>query len=159
MKKLIKSFVLACVLQAFGIVGYGQSVTVADLIRLTVLSHQEAAQFISTQRHFKVSKPVVKNGVTISQFSNEAYLLSELIIKGELRDKNNKVHPSINYDFKPPMYVNSIVSQLKALGYTLISKQSDAIKQVWVFDNGRYLVTIHAYGEPILPANVEIHGK
>jgi hypothetical protein len=136
-----------------------QSLTVADLIRLTVLSQQEAAQFISTQKHFKVLKPLVKNGITMSQFSKEGYLQSELVLKSEFQDQKGSVHPSVNYDFKPPMYVNGIIAQLKALGFTMTSKQSDATKQVWLFDNGRYAVSIHAFGEAVLPANVEIHSK
>jgi len=159
MKRIFKIAIATCIFQIAAMAVYSQTLSVSDLIRLTVLSHQEAAQFISTQKHFKIIKPIVKNGVTLSQFSNEAYLLSELVIKGEFRDKNNVVHPSLNYDFKPPMYVNTIVSQLKAMGYTLTTRQSDATKQVWVFDNGRYLVSIHAYAEAVLPANVEIHKK
>ncbi|MBW4888887.1 hypothetical protein KXQ82_04145 [Mucilaginibacter sp. HMF5004] len=159
MNKLFKTLALTCTLPLLCFTAKSQTVSVADLIRLTVLSHKEAAQFISTQRHFKVLKPVVTNGITISQYSKEGDFNSELIVKNEFQDKKGIMRPSINYDFKPAMYVNTIISQLKALGFTLTSKQSDAMKQVWIYDNGRYLVSIHAFGEALLPANVEIHGK
>jgi hypothetical protein len=159
MKRIIKAAIVVCVFQMTIMAAHSQTLSVADLIRLTVLSHQEATQFISTQKHFKVLKPAIKNGITISQFSKDGYMQSELVLKSEFQDQKGLVHPSINYDFKPPMYVNGIISQLKVLGFNMTSKQSDATKQVWVFDNGRYVVSIHAFGESVLPANVEIHSK
>jgi hypothetical protein len=159
MKNTIRTIIITCVFQIACLAAHSQSLTVADLIRLSALSHPEATQFISTQKHFKVLKPLVKNDITISQFSKEGNMQSELVLKSEFRDQKGLIHPSINYDFKPPMYVNSIISQLKTLGFTLTSKQSDATKQVWLFENSRFAVSIHAFGEAALPANVEMHMK
>jgi hypothetical protein len=159
MKDTIRIIIATCFFQMLCLAANSQSLSVADLIRLSALSHQEATQFISTQKHFKVLNPLVKNDITISQFSKEGYMQSELVLKSEFRDQKGLIHPSINYDFKPPMYVNGIISQLKVLGFTLASKQSDATKQVWLFENSRFAVSIHAFGEAMLPANVELHGK
>ena len=159
MNKTISIIMITFAFQMTCLAAHGQSLTVADLIRLSVLSQQEATQFISSAKHFKVLKPLVNNGITISQYSKEGVMQSELVLKSEFQDPKGSVHSSLNYDFKPPMYVNGIISQLKTLGFTLLSKQSDTNKQVWVFDNGRYAVSIHAFGEALLPANVEIHSK
>jgi len=137
-----------------------QSLNVDDLIKLTSMNYEQANMYLIREKHYTALPIINAKGTTVAQFSkNGLNGITELVIKSEWQDEQNVAHPFVHYDVRPKSYINIIIGQLKSALFSIISKESDKNKNVWLYENGRYMMSIYTFAEKKLPASIEIHLK
>jgi len=155
---MLKYFICVTILLCCFNPAKSQSLTVKDIIQVTNLSHEQATQYLVSAKHFKLISSATAYGQTISQYSKENGNIMEFVSKAELKD-GNKMVPSVHYDVTPAAYAQIIVSQLKQSGFKLKTKQGDNSKQISLYANDKYTVSINVFASNKLPASIEIHSK
>jgi hypothetical protein len=144
----------------FFIVGAkSQNIGVVELIKLANISHNEAAVFLTTEKYFKLLSSTKIYGEYISQYCRSDSKSKETIIKNQWRDTDKIARGIIHYEFKPELYVNSIIKELRELKFKIVSKIDDNHKKVWLYDNGLYTISIYTFKNRQLPTSVELHVK
>jgi hypothetical protein len=137
---------------------YCQCLTLSEMLNISKLSHDQANQYLTTEKHFTLLSSIAVYSQKISQFKKETAGTYQLIVKSQWKDRD-RIFPSVHYDIKPSSNVDAIISELDQLGFKLISKEDDSRKHVRLYDNGSFTLIIYTFNEKKLPASVEIHGK
>jgi hypothetical protein len=138
--------------------GYTQSVTVEDLIKLSVYSHSYTTKYLTGEKQFKFIPIKTKYNIVVSQYGKGEGKSNELIVKTQWVYHNREI-PSIDYEFKDVAYLEPFLKQVQQFGFKLASEEKDANKHVRLYDNGAYTLSVYTYTEKKLPVSTELHGK
>lgn len=138
--------------------GYSQSLTVKELTYIAGLSHPQAIQYLTTEKHFKLSSSKTIYNQTISQFVKDTLGMGEAVIKHQWED-NKRIIPSVHYEAKPRSYIEAILKELQHSNFKLSTKQDDSRKHYLLYENDSFSVIIYIFEDKKLPASIEVHGK
>jgi hypothetical protein len=135
-----------------------QSLTAADLLNITKLSHKQAIDFLIKDKYFTLLSSRSVYNSTISQLRRDSLGINEVVIKSQWVD-HGKTIPAVHYELTPASKANIIINQLHGLDFKLRSKEDDSLKHVRLYDNGSFTLSIYTFKGQKIASSIEIHGK
>jgi len=131
---------------------HSQTITAAELIKLTRLSVKESNSFLIKKKLFTQVSVTVKQGVTTTSYMKKAGIWgTELMYVRRVGDMPN--HPTIEYQIAQNSYIDVIKKQLLQAGFIFKpdpDKQPDRTWNGWEYTDKIYSVLIlkKSYGLP-----------
>ncbi|MBS1522664.1 MAG: hypothetical protein JST50_16820 [Bacteroidetes bacterium] len=133
------ALLLMCLMQA-----HSQTITAAELVKLTRLSVKESNSFLTKKKLFAQLSVTVKKGVTTTSYMKNAGIWgAELIFVRRAGDRSN--HSTIEYQIDQNSYIDVIKKQLLQAGFTLKpdpDKKPGKTWDSWEYVNKTYSVGI-----------------
>lgn len=137
----------------------GQSVHVADLIKLARASHPDATKYITTTLHFSLIASGNVNGQVVSKYSKSDGKLVESIIKTQSPAADKSLHAIIDYSVKPKTTADAIARELEKAKFKAVRKIHDKNKDDRLYENAQYTVSVYTFADKRFPAAIELRVK